>query len=70
MLKQAAHRGGGVTVPEGVQEMFSGEILVIGGWLDWMILEGFSNLGDSMIFSDSLEILYEIKRKKGLHEEC
>ena len=24
-------------------------ILVIGGWLDWMILEVFSNLGDSMI---------------------
>jgi len=27
----------------------SWEILVIGGWLDWMISEGFSNLGDSMI---------------------
>jgi len=25
------------------------EILVVGGWLDWMILEVFSNLGDSMI---------------------
>ena len=25
------------------------EILVIGGWLDWMILEVFSKLGDSMI---------------------
>jgi len=22
---------------------------VVGAWLDWMILEGFSNLGDSMI---------------------
>ena len=27
---------------------FSGEI-VVGGWLDWMTLEVFSNLGDSMI---------------------
>ena len=27
----------------------SGEILVVGGWLDWMILEVFSNPGDSMI---------------------
>jgi len=25
------------------------EILVVGGWLDWMILEVFSNLGNSMI---------------------
>jgi len=24
-------------------------ILVVGGWLDWMILEVFPNLGDSMI---------------------
>jgi len=28
---------------------FGGEILVIGGGLDWMILEAFSYLGDSMI---------------------
>jgi len=28
---------------------FSGKILVIGGWLDWMILEVFSSLGDLMI---------------------
>lgn len=28
--------------------MFSGEILVISGWLDKMILEVFSNLSDSM----------------------
>ena len=28
---------------------FSGEILVIGGWLDWMILEVFSKHGNSMI---------------------
>jgi len=28
---------------------FSGEILMVGGWLDWVILEAFSNLGDSMI---------------------
>lgn len=25
------------------------EILVTGGWLDWMILEVISNLGDPMI---------------------
>jgi len=24
---------------------------MVGGWLDWMILEVFSNLGDSMIRS-------------------
>ena len=28
---------------------FSGELLVDGGWLGWMILEVFSNLGDAMI---------------------
>ena len=28
---------------------FSGKILVVGGWLDKMILEIFSNLGDSMM---------------------
>jgi len=28
---------------------FSGEILVVGGWLDWMIFEVFSNLGHSTI---------------------
>jgi len=27
---------------------FSGEILVVGGWLDWMILDLFSNFGDSV----------------------
>ena len=49
-----------VTIPEGVEEMFrcctkrrglwfSGVIVVVGGHLDWMILEVFSILGDSMI---------------------
>ena len=28
---------------------FSGEILVVDGWLDWMILEVLTNLNDSMI---------------------
>ena len=28
-----------------------GEVLVVGGRLDWMTLEVFSNLGDSMISS-------------------
>jgi len=27
---------------------FSGKILVVGGWLDWMVLEVFSDLGDTM----------------------
>jgi len=27
---------------------------VEGGWLDWMILEDFSDLGDSMILRDSI----------------
>ena len=58
MLEQAAQEGGGVTAPGGVQEMFGccteGHglvgILVVGGWLDWMILEVSSNLNDSVIF--------------------
>ena len=32
-----------------LRDMVYWEILVVGGWLDWMILEVFSNLGDSMI---------------------
>ena len=36
---------GGTTL----NNMAKWEILVVGGWLDWMILEVFSNLGDSMI---------------------
>jgi len=28
-------------------------MLAIGAWLEWMILEVFSNLGDSMILCDS-----------------
>ena len=32
-----------------VRDMVSGELLVMGGWLDWVILEVFSNLGDSAI---------------------
>ena len=49
--------GGGVRVPGGVQKMcgccmgtrFSGGMVLVGGWLDWMVLEVFSSLGDSMI---------------------
>lgn len=29
--------------------LFGGEILVVGGWLDWMISEAFSSLDDSTI---------------------
>jgi len=32
-----------------LKDMVYWEILVVGGWLDWMNLEVFSNLGDSMI---------------------
>ena len=57
MLEWAAQGGGGVTNPGGVQatsrDCVEGhglvELLVIGGWLDWMILEVFSNLGVSVI---------------------
>ena len=55
-LEWAAQGGDGVTAPGGVQkhldvvlrEVVYWEILVVGGWLDWMILVAFSNLGDSM----------------------
>ena len=58
MLEQAAQGAGGVTVSGGVREMvrcctkghgLSGGILVVGEHLDEVILEVFSNLGDSMI---------------------
>ena len=56
-LEQAAQGGGGVTIPGGVQKMCkcgtSGHglagMVVLGGWLDSMILEVFSNLNESMI---------------------
>jgi len=32
-----------------LRDMVQWEILVVGGWLDWMLLEVFSNFGDSMI---------------------
>jgi len=34
-----------------LRDMIWWEILVVGEWLDWMTLEVFSNLGDSMICS-------------------
>ena len=56
-LEQAAQGSGGVTIPAGVQKTcrcgISGHglvgIVVLGGRLDLMILEVFSNLNDSMI---------------------
>mgnify|MGYP001855807810 CR=1 FL=1 len=57
-MEGAAQGGTGVTVSESIQETFRcytrgrglvEEILVVGGWLDWMISEVFSNLGDSMV---------------------
>jgi len=56
-LEQAAQGSGGVTIPGGVQKTckfgtsghgFVG-MVVLGGWLDLMIQEVFSNLNDSMI---------------------
>jgi len=32
-----------------LRSIVKGEILVVGGWLNWMILEVFSNLDDSVI---------------------
>lgn len=32
-----------------VRDVILGELLVTGGWLDWMILQTFSNLGNSVI---------------------
>ena len=32
-----------------LRDMAQWETSVVGGWLDWMILEESSNLGDSMI---------------------
>jgi len=57
VLERAAQGGGGVTVLEGVLETFrcctEGHglvgILVRCGQLDWIILEVFSNPGDSTI---------------------
>ena len=53
-LEWAAQRGGGVTDPGGVQGTFGRcveghGLLVMGEWLDWVILWVFSNLDDSMI---------------------
>jgi len=55
-LEQAAQGGGGVTIPGDLNVALRdvGNLLVIGGWSDWMILEIFSNFGDSMILSSSL----------------
>ena len=32
-----------------LRDMAQWEILVVGGWLDWMILEVFFSIGDSII---------------------
>jgi len=60
-LEQVTQGSGGVTVPGGVRlNVVHGDtvywaILVVGGQLDKMILEVFSNLNDSMILPDFLE---------------
>lgn len=52
-MEGAAQGGTGVTVSESIQETFRcytrgrglvEETLVVGGWLDWMILESFPTL--------------------------
>ena len=54
-LEWAAQGGGEDTVPRGVQDVvlrdngLGGKILVVGGWLEWMILGVFSNLSDFTI---------------------
>lgn len=56
VLAQPAQGGGKVTVPGGVQETWrcgteghgQWAILVLGGWLDWVIIETVSGLYDSM----------------------
>jgi len=55
-LEQAAQGGGGVTIPGDLNVALRdvGNLLVIGGWSDRMILEILSNFGDSMILSSSL----------------
>jgi len=58
-LEQAAQGSGGATIPGGAQKTCrygtSGHgligMVVLGGWLDLMILEVFYNLNDSMIKS-------------------
>jgi len=61
VLEWAAQERGGVTVCGGVQEAFRccteghslvRKILLVGGQLDWMILEVFSNLGDCVILHE------------------
>ena len=45
-----------------LMDTFQWDILVTGGQLDWMILEAFSNLGDSMIqWLRSPLIKYQLK---------
>ena len=39
--------------------MIEWEILVIGGHLDWMILEVFSNPGDSVMILTAIQMLTE-----------
>jgi len=56
-VAQVVQGNGRVTVPGGVPELWrcgteghgQWATLVVGGWLDWVILEVFSNLNDSVI---------------------
>jgi len=63
-LEQAAQGSGGVTIPRSVQKTcrcgtsghgLAGMVLLV-GWLDFMILEIFSNLNDSMMVISTLTI--------------
>ena len=69
-MEEAAQGDGGVPIPGGVQktcrcgtlEYGLVSMVVLGGWLDLMILEVFSNLNDSMIF--------RLKRERSTGTEC
>jgi len=65
-LEQAAQEGGWVPIPGGVPKTCRcgtlghglAGMVVMGQWLDWMILEVFSNLNDSMVLNEALALNY------------
>jgi len=67
-LDHAAQGGGGVPIPGGVQKTCScgtwghglAGTVVLGGWLDLMILEVFSNCNDSVILSGVCSLLWQL----------
>ena len=43
---------------------------MVGGWLDWIILEVFSNLGDSMIVVVMKKSSLNLIKKKIVQKNC